>query len=129
MEADMPNITSDTASSINDITIKVDPQPKAPRGRKAKGEAPAAPRKAKGDPATVREALAQMETLLSGPRRSQDEQAAMLEAAGLTVEPAFNTYAAKGHGITATGTAGPLGALRNWCNAARRRLLAEEGNG
>lgn len=112
-----------------DITIKVDPPPKAPRGRKAPVEATAPARKPparkpKGDPAAIRAALDAVQAMLDGPRRSEDERAAVLEAAGVSVGPGSNTYAAKGHGIVATGTAGPHGALANWCNAARRRLLA-----
>lgn len=114
-----------TTPDTGDITIKVDPPPKAPRARAAEADAPAKPRQPKGDPAAIRHALELVQTLLNGPRRSQDEQAAMLEAAGVSVAPAFNTYAATGHGIRATGTAGERGALSNWCNAARRRLSQE----
>jgi hypothetical protein len=117
---------TDQTQDQTDLTIQVDPPPKAPRGRKAEADG-AAPKvkNAKGDPATIRHALELVQTLLDGPRRSQDEKAAMLEAAGVTVGPAFNTYAATGHGIRATGTAGEHGALSNWCNAARRRLMED----
>lgn len=87
----------------------------------ASGAAAAKPKratKAKAAPITA-EALRALAAKADEAREASDFEA-RTAALGVAIKFSTGTYAATGHGVRASSTEGPRGALRNWANAARR---------
>lgn len=81
------------------------------------------------DPAQLRALIARIDAEADAPHLRAALIAELEASAGLSLAFTSGTYRARMAGITATNTEGERGALKNWANAARRRLLAVGSEG